>query len=117
MNIIVVMWRLHCFISGPREQLNQASSYLDGSSVYGNTRKLQNDLRSWTGGRMKVFVTEHGEQLLPPNKDPLDGCNEESEMKKGRYCFLSGELPMLIFSFYFNIYRCTSARRYIYKIL
>ncbi|XP_025200669.1 lactoperoxidase isoform X2 [Melanaphis sacchari] len=76
---------------GPREQLNQASSYLDGSSVYGNTRKLQNDLRSWTGGRMKVFVTEHGEQLLPPNKDPLDGCNEESEMKKGRYCFLSGD--------------------------
>ncbi|XP_022177219.1 chorion peroxidase-like isoform X1 [Myzus persicae] len=76
---------------GPREQLNQASSYLDGSSVYGNTRKLQNDLRSWTGGRMKVFVTEHGKQLLPPNKDPLDGCNEESEMKKGRYCFLSGD--------------------------
>lgn len=79
---------------GPREQLNQASSYLDGSSVYGNTRKLQNDLRSWTGGRMKVFITEYGEQLLPPNKDPLDGCNEEAEMKKGRYCFLSGKLPM-----------------------
>ncbi|XP_026811700.1 chorion peroxidase isoform X4 [Rhopalosiphum maidis] len=76
---------------GPREQLNQASSYLDGSSVYGNTRKLQNDLRSWTGGRMKVFITENGEQLLPPNKDPLDGCNEEAEMKKGRYCFLSGD--------------------------
>lgn len=76
---------------GPREQLNQASSYLDGSSVYGNTQKLQNDLRSWIGGRMKVFITEYGEQLLPPNKDPLDGCNEEAEMKKGRYCFLSGD--------------------------
>lgn len=86
------MWRSRRLSLGPREQLNQASSYLDGSSVYGNTLKLQNDLRSWTGGRMKVFVTEYGKQLLPPNKDPLDGCNEESEMKKGRYCFLSGEL-------------------------
>ncbi|XP_025421585.1 peroxidase isoform X2 [Sipha flava] len=76
---------------GPREQLNQASSYLDGSTVYGNTQTLQNDLRSWTGGRMKVFISEHGEQLLPPNKDPRDGCNEKSEMEKGRYCFLSGD--------------------------
>lgn len=77
--------------TGPREQLNQASSYLDGSSVYGNTHKLQNDLRSWVGGGMKVFVSEHDEQLLPPNKDPRDGCNERAEMKRGRYCFLSGK--------------------------
>jgi len=84
-------------LTGPREQLNQASSYLDGSSVYGNTGKLQNDLRSWTSGRMKVFITEHGDQLLPPNKDPNDGCNVEAEMKKGRYCFLSGKLICFTF--------------------
>lgn len=59
--------------------------------------KLQNDLRSWTSGRMKVFVTENGDQLLPPNKDPKDGCNNEAEMKKGRYCFLSGKPNTLIF--------------------
>lgn len=40
---------------------------------------------------MKVFVSEHGEQLLPPNTDPKDGCNVEEEMAKGRYCFLSGK--------------------------
>lgn len=88
---------------GPREQLNQASSYLDGSSVYGNTAKLQNDLRSWTGGRMKVFVTKHGEHLLPPNKDPKDGCNDEEEMKKGRYCFLSGNHNFLYFIYHFKL--------------
>ncbi|XP_050422954.1 lactoperoxidase-like isoform X2 [Adelges cooleyi] len=76
---------------GPREQLNQASSFLDGSAVYGNSQNLQNDLRSWEGGRMKVFVSEFGASLLPPNKDPKDGCNEQVEMQKGRYCFLSGD--------------------------
>ncbi|XP_050539391.1 lactoperoxidase-like isoform X2 [Daktulosphaira vitifoliae] len=76
---------------GPREQLNQASSFLDGSSVYGNSQDLQNDLRSWKDGKMKVFITENGAQLLPPNKDPSDGCNDKNEMEKGRYCFLSGD--------------------------
>lgn len=91
MNKIYFKQDINALLLGPREQLNQASSYLDGSSVYGNTGKLQNDLRSWIGGRMKVFISEYGEQLLPPNRDPKDGCNEEAEMKKGRYCFLSGK--------------------------
>lgn len=76
---------------GPREQLNQASSYLDGSMIYGNTQELSEQLRSYQLGKLEVTYTSDGRALLPVSKDPTDGCNQAEEIKKGRYCFLSGD--------------------------
>lgn len=74
-----------------REQLNQVSSYLDGSAVYGNTEELARTLRSYEGGRLRMYRTSDNRDLLPVSTDPKDGCNRINEIKRGRYCFLSGD--------------------------
>lgn len=76
---------------GPRDQLNQASSYLDGSVVYGATDELMAKLRTFKNGFMKTYMTDDGRPLLPISDDPNDGCNRVELNKKGRYCFLSGD--------------------------
>lgn len=76
---------------GPREQLNQASAFIDGSVVYGSTVEKVESLRSFKDGQLKMFVTKDNRTLLPVNEDPKDGCNEADENAKGRYCFDSGD--------------------------
>lgn len=39
---------------GPRHQINQVSSYIDASQVYGNAQSTTKRLREFNGGRMKV---------------------------------------------------------------
>nr|CAD7568071.1 unnamed protein product [Timema californicum] len=75
---------------GPREQLNQASSFLDGSVVYGPYDSVVNKLRSFQGGQLRMYTTVDGRTLLPTSTDPTDGCNQQEEALKGRYCFESG---------------------------
>ncbi|XP_021930754.1 peroxidase-like isoform X2 [Zootermopsis nevadensis] len=76
---------------GPREQLNQVSAFLDGSVVYGPSLSLTSQLRSKSGGRLRMSVTPDGRTLLPHSTDPSDGCNQKQEMAQGRYCFISGD--------------------------
>lgn len=75
---------------GPREQLNQVSSFIDGSVIYGADEELVEKLRSFENGTLKMFVTEDGRSLLPISEDLNDGCNREEQEKHGRYCFLTG---------------------------
>ncbi|KAJ8880391.1 hypothetical protein PR048_016860 [Dryococelus australis] len=72
---------------GPREQLNQATNYIDGSVVYGSNVTRTNKLRSFQGGELRMLETVDGRSLLPMSTDPTDGCNQEVENAKGRYCF------------------------------
>lgn len=76
---------------GPREQLNQVSSYLDGSVVYGNTESLANRLRTFEKGELKMYHTPDDRELLPISTDPQDGCNEKEQNAHGRYCFMTGD--------------------------
>lgn len=76
---------------GPREQLNQVSSFIDASLVYGNTPQLSQSLRTFQGGQLKMSHTPDGRTLLPISTIPNDGCNTEEENAKGRYCFMSGD--------------------------
>lgn len=55
---------------GPREQLNQVSSFLDGSAVYGTSKAEALHLREFAGGRMKVQYHRGGKSLLPANTQP-----------------------------------------------
>jgi hypothetical protein len=77
-------------ISGPREQLNQASAYLDGSVIYGPNVNLTSQLRTMSGGQLRMSLTPDGRTLLPYSVDPSDGCNQKEETAQGRYCFASG---------------------------
>lgn len=76
---------------GRRQQLNQVTSYLDGSVVYGSNQELANELRDFSGGKLRMFYTKDGRELLPISTDLNDGCNREEEAKKGKYCFLAGD--------------------------
>lgn len=77
-----------CF--GPREQMNQASAFIDGSVIYGSDGSTVKRLRSFTNGTLKMILTDDGRELLPASVDMDDGCNREEERKKGRYCFMTG---------------------------
>jgi len=71
--------------------MNQATSFIDGSVVYGPTQSLADDLREFKGGRLRMSISPDGRELLPVSDDPNDGCNREEMNARGRYCFTSGQ--------------------------
>ncbi|KAJ6637042.1 Peroxidasin [Pseudolycoriella hygida] len=76
---------------GPRQQLNQATAFIDGSVVYGAADKRLQALRTKENGLLRMFVTQDNRTLLPVSTDPEDGCNEVEMNSKGKYCFESGD--------------------------
>ncbi|KAB0801447.1 hypothetical protein PPYR_05801 [Photinus pyralis] len=75
----------------PRQQLNQVSSYLDGSVIYSTSSDTVEALRQFQDGKLNVLVTTDNRTLLPPSYDEEDGCNREEQNKLNRYCFLTGD--------------------------
>lgn len=67
--------------------MNKVTHFIDGSAIYGSTPEQTGDLRSFQGGRLKVFK-DYGRDLLPLSKDP-EAC---LTMEQGSACFASGEL-------------------------
>ncbi|KAG5866644.1 hypothetical protein JTB14_025149 [Gonioctena quinquepunctata] len=78
-----------CF--GPREQLNQATPFIDGSVIYSVDEVFVKTLRSMSNGTMKVYVTSDQRTLLPLSEDLNDGCYREEEENNGKYCFMTGD--------------------------
>ncbi|XP_062557613.1 chorion peroxidase [Armigeres subalbatus] len=76
---------------GPRQQLNQATAFIDGSVVYGSDDAKVRRLREGKGGKLRMFITPDNRELLPMSTDPNDGCNEEAMNAVGKYCFESGD--------------------------
>lgn len=97
---------------GQREQLNQASSFIDASVVYGPSSELMRSLRKEASpaaaavsadgedggdaarpalGRLRMSMSPDGRELLPVSEDPTDGCNRQEMNDRGRYCFKSGD--------------------------
>merc|ERR1711970_901162 len=65
------------------EQINQITSYVDGSMVYGSGEKLAREIREWRGGRLHM---EMGKILA---NSPSSECHiPETAMK---HCFMSGD--------------------------
>ncbi|XP_037298832.1 peroxidasin [Manduca sexta] len=75
---------------GPREQMNQATAFVDGSTVYGFAQTTTTKLRVGSGGLLRMLVVGNRE-LLPPSTDPNDGCNTVEMNAKGQYCFETGD--------------------------
>lgn len=68
---------------GPREQMNFATAFLDGSAIYGSTPKSAEDLRLLEGGRLRVG---YGQVLPVDEHNP--NCRSD---KPGNVCFRSGD--------------------------
>ncbi|KAK2585039.1 hypothetical protein KPH14_008560 [Odynerus spinipes] len=69
---------------GPVEQMNQASHFLDGSTIYGSTLEKSRELREFQGGRLRMDV-RNGSEFLPPESD----AQIASQCKGG--CYDSGD--------------------------
>ncbi|XP_047350126.1 uncharacterized protein LOC124949304 isoform X2 [Vespa velutina] len=76
---------------GPREQLNQVTAFIDGSAIYGSDSQTAQNLREFSGGRLRMQITPDNRTLLPASLNLNDGCNREDERLRGRYCFLAGD--------------------------
>lgn len=76
---------------GPREQMNQVTSFIDGSVIYGADIDVVNKLRTFENGTLKM-LTIANRTLLPISEDLNDGCNREEMKLRGRYCFMTGKI-------------------------
>lgn len=78
----------------PREQVNQITSYLDLSQVYGSQPQLALDLRELNdgNGRLKASLID-GKQYLPFNHKKLwpNDCQQDPA-KSDFECFLAGDI-------------------------
>lgn len=78
----------------PREQVNQITSYLDLSQVYGSSPQLSLDLRDLTesSGRLRMSLID-GKEYLPQNHRKLwpNDCQQDPS-RSNFECFLAGDL-------------------------
>ncbi|XP_071514131.1 uncharacterized protein [Panulirus ornatus] len=73
---------------GPREQINQVTSFIDGSVLYGSSKEESDDLRAFTGGLLKVQRGPAGTQILIDDDNQID-CKDSSSRFR---CFKSGDV-------------------------
>ncbi|XP_042870130.1 chorion peroxidase-like isoform X2 [Penaeus japonicus] len=77
-----------CVLS-PREQTNQITAYVDGSTLYGSEEELSEELRLHRGGQLNVTrsnVPGHGNLL------PFVACVPEEGSVAGGRCFRGGDV-------------------------
>lgn len=73
---------------GPREQINQVTSFLDASAIYGSSKEESDELRAFKKGNLKVQRGPQGTQVLIDDDNQID-CKSGSTRKK---CFKSGDV-------------------------
>lgn len=74
---------------GPRDQINQVTSFLDASNVYGSDDQEMAQLRLWEDGMLKYKPMRFRKPLLPPLDHFQEGeCRENS---RNLHCFLAGD--------------------------
>ena len=61
----------------PRQQLNEITSFIDASNVYGSDEERAEFLRTGKKGQLKTTIGENGETLLPfnSNDEPFPNAN------------------------------------------
>ncbi|XP_076048302.1 peroxidasin homolog [Oratosquilla oratoria] len=75
---------------GPRDQINQVTSYIDASNVYGSDDEEMAGLRLWEQGMLKYTPVRFRKPLLPPLTHFFEGeCRENS---RNLHCFQAGDV-------------------------
>ncbi|XP_061599189.1 peroxidasin homolog isoform X2 [Cololabis saira] len=77
----------------PREQINQLTSYIDASNVYGNSRHESNEIRDLASHRgllRQGIIQRTGKPLLPFATGPPTECMRD-ENESPIPCFLAGD--------------------------
>ncbi|CAL4065298.1 unnamed protein product, partial [Meganyctiphanes norvegica] len=75
---------------GPRDQINQVTSFIDASNVYGSDDQEMANLRLWETGMLKYKPVRFRKPLLPPLDNFLEGeCRENS---RNLHCFQAGDV-------------------------
>ena len=75
---------------GPRDQMNQITSYLDASSVYGSTDDETDELRLFEDGMLRYTDLHIRKSLLPPLEAHL--AKEECRItSRNLHCFHAGD--------------------------
>lgn len=59
---------IHECVIGPREQLNQDTSFLDAGMIYGESDERSRFVRSFQGGRLRTSIVD-GREFLPQIED------------------------------------------------
>lgn len=73
-------------------QMNKVTHFIDGSAIYGSNSEQTGELRSFEGGRLRVFQ-DFGREL-PPLSDDSDAC---LTMERGSACFTTGKQTFCTF--------------------
>ena len=58
----------------PREQLNQPTSFIDASQIYGSSLETQRSLRTFNGGQLLSSLFNGQSQFLPPQLNGTCRC-------------------------------------------
>ena len=72
---------------GPREQINQVTSFIDGSTIYGSSKEEAENLRTFSQGQLDTQFNDNFDELLPADENGLD-CRQSGSQK----CFKSGDV-------------------------
>lgn len=79
----------------PREQINQLTSYIDASQVYGFSYEFSRDLRNFTTdeGLLRTGISFPNQRVMLPFAAPTDGidCRRDVEESKMN-CFAAGDI-------------------------